>query len=194
MFDGKRINSLEQSTITLTEDLNKANETIASLQETVVSLKNMNEALFKNIEEIVSELKSGKDESEKKYNSLANNLSGYAEKVSAEFKSMYDKCENASVMEEINTLKEHVGELEVRYSSADERHNAQIETLTRSTDALVKKCEEVQLSNSQIMNQHNEMIKKYEQNIKEYADQTQIMKNNILKKMNANNIISVVEE
>ena len=183
MFNKEKIQALEQSVATLTEELIKANATISSLSN--------------NIEEVIEELKnvkSEKDELEKKYNSLANNLSGYAEKVSEEFKRTYEKCENSSIAEEIKLLKEHVNKLAVQYSSADEKHNAQIETLTKSTDALVKKCEDIQLSNVQIMIQHNDMINRYETSIKGYAEQTERMRENVLKKMNAKNIISVIED
>ena len=183
MFNKEKIQALEQSVATLTEELNSEKEAIGNLLESL-----------KMTDEKVNKLQSEKDELEKKYNSLANNLSGYAEKVSEEFKRTYEKCENSSITEEIKALREHVGELAVQYSSADEKHNAQIETLTKSTDALVKKCEDIQLSNVQIMNEHRDMIKRYEESIKGYAKQTERMQNNVLKKMNANNIISVVEE
>lgn len=186
MFDGKRINSLEQSVATLTEELNSEKEAISNLLE---CLKKTNECMDK--------LQSEKDELEKKYNAFKKELEEtYMPAVDRNFLEIKDTFEknNSIIKEALGEIAVAFDELKHNSDKADEKHNAQIESLTKSTDALVKKCEDIQLSNVQIMSQHNNMIKRYEKTIKEYAEQTERMKNNVLKKMNANNIINVVEE
>lgn len=220
MFDGKRINSLETSVTTLTEELEKAN--------------NMIEALFSNFEEVVEKLNDVQSENNKLKNEiselkkqdfvlaekfdlvcikekalvercddLAKSLNIYAEGTDKDLEEIHDKLEmnNSSLKDEIVKIKDAieklfgtVAKLEEKSNNADKEHDELLAILKDNNERLIKKCEELQLSNVQIMNQHNDMIKRYEQSIKEYAEQTQNMKNNILKKMNANNIISVVEE
>jgi len=156
MFDGKKINSLETSVATLTEELNRTNETIASLYENM-----------KNIVTELNKIKSEKDVLENKYDSLCD---------------------------AIKEMKENAEAAAIKSNTADVEHETQLQMLRDNNDRLIKKCEELQMSNVQIMNQHNDMIKRYEQSILGYAEQAEHMKNNVLKKMNANNIISVVEE
>ena len=160
MFDGKKINSLEQSVTTLTEELARANETIVSLNNTI-------ESLFENVEEIIAELNRTKTELNNKYD---------------------------SVVKEVNVVEEKIDNVANKSNTADTEHGTQLKLLNETNNRLVKKCEDLQLANVQIMNQHNDMVKRYEQSIKEYAELTQHMKENILKKMNAKNIVSVVEE
>lgn len=181
MFNNKKVESLEQSIATLTEELNNEKEAISNLLE-----------CLKKTNEYVDKLQSEKDELEKKYNSLANNLSGYAEKVSEEFKRVYKA--NEELASEIKEVSKELDVLKEKSNNADAEHSTQIKTLCDNNDRLIAKCEELQLSNVQIMNEHRDMIKRYEEDIKAYQTQTQNMKDNILKKMNANNIISVVEE
>lgn len=179
MFNGKKIESLEQSITTLTEELNKSNETIKSLFDCLETVK------------------AEKNELENKYNAFKKAFEDtYIVRIDRTLEEITEKSEkDKSVLrEEIRKVTEVIDELKGDSYKADEKHSTQIKSLIKSTDALVKKCEDIQLSNVQIMNQHNDMIKRYEQSIKEYAEQTQSMKNNILKKMNASNIISVVEE
>ncbi len=178
MFNKEKIQALEQSVATLTEELTKANEVI--------------ESLYKDLERVMESVDKIQYEKE----GLVKTFGDYTLKVSEEFTNLDKKYtdENNSLKDEVESLRKYIGELADNYSSADEEHNNQLAALKQSTDNLVKKCEDIQLSNVQVMNQHNDMIKRYEQSIKGYAEQTQIMKNNILKKMNANNIISIVED
>ena len=213
MFNGKKIESLEQSVTTLIEGLEKTN--------------NMIEALFSNFEEVVEKLNDVRSENDKlkeeiknlkekdidfsvkfdevcinqnglaeRYNSLGKSLNIYANSVDKDLDEIREKSDrdNSVLREEIRKVSDIIDELKCISDKADEKHSTQIEALTKSTDALVKKCEDIQLSNVQIMNEHRDMIKRYEESIKGYAEQTERMKNNVLKKMNANNIISVVEE
>ena len=144
MFDGKKINSLEQSVTTLTEELARANETIVSLNNTI-------ESLFENVEEIIAELNRTKTELNNKYD---------------------------SVVKEVNVVEEKIDNVANKSNTADTEHGTQLKLLNETNNRLVKKCEDLQLANV----------------IKEYAELTQHMKENILKKMNAKNIVSVVEE
>lgn len=186
MFNNKKVESLEQSVATLTEELNSEKEAISNLLE---CLKKTNECMDK--------MQSEKDELEKKYNAFKKAFEeSYMQSVDRNFleiKDTFDK-NNSIIKETISEIVKAFDELKYDSDKADEKHNAQIEALTKSTEALVKKCEDIQLSNVQIMNQHNDMIKRYEASIKEYAEQAERMRNNVLKKINANNIISVVEE
>ena len=174
MFNKEKIQALEQSVATLTEELNSEKEAISNLLE-----------CLKKTNEYVDKLQSEKDE-------LAKNFSTYAEKVSEEFKCIYKA--NEQLASEIKEVSKELDELKDKSNNTDTEHSAQIKTLCDNNARLIAKCEELQLDNVKIMNQHNDMIKRYEESIKAYAKQTQVMKNNILKKMNANNIISVVEE
>lgn len=213
MFNGKKIESLEQSVTTLTEGLEKANNTI--------------EGLFSNFEEVIEKLNDVQSENNKlsneiselkkqdfvfaekfdavcinqtvlaeRYDSLGKSLNIYANSVDKDLDEICEKSnnDNSALREEIRKVSEIIDELKSKSDKADEEHNKQLESLTKSTNALIKKCEDIQLSNVQIMNEHRDMIKRYEESIKGYAEQTERMKNNVLKKMNANNIISVVEE
>ena len=213
MFNGKKIESLEQSVTTLTEGLEKTN--------------NMIEALFSNFEEVVEKLNDVQSENDKlkneiselkkqdfvfaekfdavcinqtvlaeRYDSLGKSLNIYANSVDKDLDEICEKSnnDNSALREEIRKFSEIIDELKSKSDKVDEEHNKQLEALTKSTNALIKKCEDIQLSNVQIMNEHRDMIKRYEESIKGYAEQTERMKNNVLKKMNANNIISVVEE
>ena len=181
MFNKEKIQALEQGYSTLSEELTRANETITILKNTV-------DSLFENIEEIVGELNKTKSEKDE----LAKNFGTYAEKVSEEFKRVYKA--NEELASEIKEVSKELDELKEKSNNADAEHSAQIKTLCDNNDRLIAKCEELQLSNVQIMNEHRDMIKRYEESIKGYAEQTERMQNNVLKKMNANNIISVVEE
>ena len=175
MFDGKRINSLEQSVGTLTEELANANDTIRSLVD--------------GIERI-----------EDKYNALIENFNEYLRNVNTDINKVYKLYEeyegktSSVIKEETEKVAETISKLEEASNKADAEHASQINTLCKNNELLINKCRELQESNIQIAKQHSEMIERYERNIKEYQAQTQAMKNNILKKMNANNIISVVEE
>ena len=214
MFNGKKIESLEQSVTTLTEGLEKANNTI--------------EALFSNFEEVVEKLNDVRSENDKlkeelkgikekdveftekfdlvcikqaelleKYNVFKKAFEeNYAARIDRTFEEINEKSDKdkSAIREEIKKVADVVTKLEEKSNNADKEHDELLAILKDNNERLIKKCEELQLSNVQIMNQHNDMIKRYEQSIKEYAEQTQNMKNNILKKMNANNIISVVEE
>lgn len=186
MFNKEKIQALEQSVATLTEELNSEKEAISNLLESL-----------KMTDETVNKLQSEKDELEKNYSVFKKAFEEvYKVRIDRTLEEMVEKSNNdgSALREEIRKISDIIDELKGNSDKADEKHSTQIEALTKSTDALVKKCEDIQLSNVQIMNQHNDMIKRYEQSIKEYAEQTERMQNNVLKKMNANNIISVVEE
>jgi len=200
MFNGKKIESLEQSINTLTERLDRDN--------------NMIDALFDNIKELVEKLNDAQSENDKlkdelkeikeKYIELAERHdafktafeNSYVPRIDRTFKEMDEKSDEDkfALKEEIKNVVYIISALDEKSNNADKEHSEQIKVLCDNNEKLIKKCEELQLSNVQIMNQHNDMIKYYEKNIKEYQTQTQAMKNNILKKMNVNNIISVVEE
>lgn len=214
MFNGKKIESLEQSITTLTEGLEKANNTI--------------ESLFSNFEEVVEKLNDVQSENNKLKNEISElkkqdfglaekfNLvcikqtelsekhkafkmafeESYAARIDRTLEEMNEKSDKdkSAIREEIKNVADVVVKLEKKSNNADKEHDELLAVLKDNNERLIKKCDELQLSNVQIMNQHNDMIKRYEQSIKEYAEQTERMKNNVLKKMNANNIISVVEE
>lgn len=216
MFNGKKIESLEQSVTTLTEGLEKANNTIEGLFsnfEEVVS--KLNEVVLENdkLKEEIKALRETDFDLAEKFDIMCINHNGLADECKAlceslniygngvdktleELNEKIEKSEkdNATLKEEIGKFASTVSTLEEKSNTADKEHDELLAILKDNNERLIKKCEELQLSNVQIMNQHNDMIKRYEQSIKEYAEQTQNMKNNILKKMNANNIISVVEE
>lgn len=217
MFDGKRINSLETSVTTLTEELEKANNTI--------------EALFSNFEEVVEKLNDVQSENNKLKNEIKelneilkekdNKFANKLNKLFLEKEGLYKTCDDLkkslniyagsvdktieeiekksekdtdAFRNEIKNVADVVVKLEKKSNNADKEHDELLAVLKDSNEKLIKKCEELQLSNVQIMNEHRDMIKRYEEDIKAYQAQTQNMKNNILKKMNANNIISIVEE
>ena len=214
MFNGKKIESLEQSVTTLTEGLEKANNTI--------------ETLFSNFEGVVEKLNDVQSENNKlkeelkvikekdvefaekfdlacikqtelleKYNAFKKAFEdNYAARIDRTLEEMNEKSDKdkSAIREEIKNVADVVVKLEKKSNNADKEHDELLAVLKDSNEKLIKKCEELQLSNVQIMNEHRDMIKRYEEDIKAYQAQTQNMKNNILKKMNANNIISVVEE
>lgn len=186
MFNGKKIESLEMSIATLTEELNSEKDAINNLL-----------GCLERTNKYIEKLQSEKDELEKNYSAFKKAFEEvYKVRIDRTLEEMVEKSNNDSsaLREEIRKILDIINELKGNSDKADEKHNIQIEALTKSTDALVKKCEDIQLSNVQIMNEHRDMIKRYEESIKGYAEQTERMKNNVLKKMNANNIISVVEE
>ena len=186
MFNKEKIQALEQSVATLTEELNSEKEAISNLLESL-----------KMTDEMINKLQSEKDELEENYSVFKKAFEEvYKVRIDRTLEEMVEKSNNdgSALREEIRKISDIIDELKGNSDKADEKHSTQIEALTKSTDALVKKCEDIQLSNVQIMNQHNDMIKRYEQSIKEYAEQAERMRNNVLKKINANNIISVVEE
>lgn len=207
MFNNKKVESLEQSVATLTEGLDKANNTIDTLLDNIEELveklnnvqyeKNKFEDKYNDLEEQLKNVCENYSELENKYNDFVNAFkNSYATRIDRTFEEMTAKSDKdrSALREEIRKVTEIIDELKRKSDKADEKHSTQIEALTKSTDALVKKCEDIQLSNVQIMNQHNDMIKRYEESIKGYAEQTQVMKDNILKKMNISNVINVVEE
>ena len=186
MFNKEKIQALEQSVAALTEELNKTKEIFESITKTI-------DIVNKKVDTVYDE----KTYLEKKYNAFKKAFDEtYKVRIDKTLEEMSEKSEKdkSTLREEIRKVSEIIDELKKNSDKADEKHNAQIESLTKSTDALVKKCEDIQLSNVQIMNEHRDMIKRYEESIKGYAEQTERMQNNVLKKMNANNIISVVEE
>ena len=90
-------------------------------------------------------------------------------------------------------MKTSIDALEEKSDKADDEHNEEIKSLKQSIDALVKKCEELQNNNKELVKQHKEIIARYEESIKGYQEQTEHMKNNILKKMNMDNVFTVKE-
>jgi ABC-type transporter Mla subunit MlaD len=186
MFNKEKIQALEQSVATLTEDLNSEKEAISNLLE-----------CLKTTDGDVNKLRSEKDELENKFDAFKKVFEEvYKVRVDRTLEEMNEKSDKdkSAIREEIKKVTNVVTKLEEKSNNADKEHDELLAVLKENNEKLVKKCEELQLANVQIMNQHNDMIKRYEESIKAYAEQTQAMKDNILKKMNAKNIISVVEE
>lgn len=179
MFNKEKIQALEQSVATLTEELNKANDEIKLLCDCLEAVK------------------AEKIELENKYDAFMNAFENtYAPRIDRVIEEMGEKSgkDNSALRDEIKKVAGIVTKLEEKSNNADKEHDELLAVLKDNNDRLIKKCDELQLNNVQIMNEHKDMIKRYETNIKEYQTQTQVMKDNILKKMNAKNIISVVEE
>lgn len=175
MFNRERIESLEQSVATLTEELQKKDNQI--------------ESLFVNIQEIVNELNSAKEENiqlKDKYDMLTASIEETIDNL------LYKLEDNINM--QISKLDEDIKKLNKKSDKSDVEHNNQISLLYKSTDNLVKKCNELQSENEKIINEHNAMITKYEENIKAYQEQIEHMKNNILKKMNMDKMFEVKEE
>ena len=167
LFNTDRIDSLEQSVATLTEGLEKTNNTISGIFENLTE-----------IAENIQNLTGSFEDNKKKLTALEDTTFSFIDGISKDL----DK-----------KLKNMVQNLEKKSDSSDEIHSNEIASLKQSIDALVTKCEELQNDNKELIRQHNEIVTRYEESIKGYREQTEHMKNNILKKMNMDNVFTVKE-
>ena len=185
LFNTDRIDSLEQSVATLTEGLEKTNNTISGIFENLTE-----------IAENIQNLTGSFEDNKKKLTALEDTTFSFIDGISKDLDTkIQDRIETVrkSMQELEQKLKNMVQNLEKKSDSSDEIHNNEIASLKQSIDALVTKCEELQNDNKELIRQHNEIVTRYEESIKGYREQTEHMKNNILKKMNMDNVFTVKE-
>lgn len=185
LFNTNRIDSLEQSVATLTEGLEKTKSSV--------------DTLYTNLTEIVNKVNELTDSS----NKTNENIESMNHENASSFKNMEEsiitlKDNFGKEIEEYTCsleekIKTSIDALEKKSDKADDKHNEEIKSLKQSIDALVKECEELQNNNKELVKQHEEIIARYEESIKGYQEQTEHMKNNILKKMNMDNVFTVKE-